>query len=67
MIISVLEGLDVLDVAMSLVSAYRGKNDRLKKMLIRAEGACDTIEGKELLRQIRLKITQMEDQWDAEV
>lgn len=65
MILSVLEDVAVLDIAMSLVAANNGNNRKLKRFLRRVEDNCDTESGKELVRIIRMKITQMEDQWDG--
>ena len=61
MTVSVLDGVDVLDVAMALLEAA-GSADKIKRLLKRAEKCAGQGPSAELLQLIRLKITQMEDQ-----
>lgn len=68
MIISVLDEFQVLGLAMALV-AGAGKNgpNKIKKLLRAAEAECDCDQVRELIQNCRMKITQMEDQWDGDV
>lgn len=66
MIISVLEDVTVLDLATSLLAASGGKMKAIKTLLKRAEDEANYQECKELFQLMRLKLTQLEDQWDGE-
>ena len=64
MIMSILEGIDVLDLAVALVAAGGTKKVKLLLKVAEREASSDGV--KDLLRLVRMKVTHLEDQSDGE-